>query len=75
MYRELRKFESTRFDISKKAEDEIAKFRIYCKCGHSMLFFPFEKEKKKLCSYCGHYVYYNKKEEFLEKLKGEIKRC
>lgn len=75
MYREIRKFEKNKFSVNKKVEDERTKYTVYCKCGHSVIFFPFEKEKKKICSYCGYYVYYNKKDEFLEKLKGEIKKC
>lgn len=56
------------FKNDSKISSERAKYKIYCKCGHSLVFYPFEKRKKKLCSHCGYYVYLNKKEEFKERL-------
>lgn len=50
-----------------KLESERAKY--YCKCGHSLTIYPMEKRIKKLCSWCGHYVYINKRVEFIDKLK------
>lgn len=57
-----------RMSTSKKILSEREKFKIYCSCGHSMVIFPFEKKNKKLCRYCGKYVYINKQEEFKERL-------
>lgn len=51
-----------------KILEERTKYKIYCKCGHSMIIYPFEHTKKKICSYCGHYLYQNKKEEFKDRL-------
>nr|DAE91238.1 MAG TPA: alpha-aminoadipate carrier protein [Caudoviricetes sp.] len=48
-----------------------------CRCGHSVVIYPFEKRIKKLCSWCGEYVYINEREEFkdkLMKLLGGIKK-
>lgn len=59
-------------NISKKMVEERTKFRIYCDCGHSMVLFPFEHRNKKICSYCGKYVYKNEKEKFKEKLGAKI---
>lgn len=59
-------------NISKKMVEERTKFRIYCDCGHSMVLFPFEHRNKKICSYCGKYVYKNEKEKFKEKLGVKI---
>lgn len=52
-----------------KLETERAKYKYYCKCGHSLTIYPMEKRIKKLCSWCGHYVYINKRVEFIDKLK------
>lgn len=38
-----------------------------CKCGHSV--FVSNKEKKWICSYCGRYVFRDKKDEFMYRLK------
>lgn len=57
-----------KLSTSKKIINEIEEFKIYCSCGHSMVIFPFEKKNKKVCSYCGKYVYTNKQEEFKERL-------
>ena len=51
-----------------KLIEERTKYRIYCKCGHSMVFFPVEHKDRKICSWCGNYVYRNKKIEFINRL-------
>ena len=43
-----------------------------CKCGHRVII-PFDKDKK-LCRWCGRYVFKNKKDEFVYKLKEKIKK-
>lgn len=54
-----------------KIVDEYDKVKIRCKCGHRVIV-PL-KEKKRLCGWCGYWVYRDKKEEFKDKLKGKIK--
>lgn len=44
-----------------------------CKCGHSVVIYPMEHKTRKLCSFCGKYVYINKCEEFKAKLKEKLK--
>ena len=44
-----------------------------CKCGHSVVIYP--KQTKRLCTWCNHYVYRDKKEEFKEKLKNSLKKA
>ncbi len=56
-----------------KLMEERTKYRVYCKCGHSIVFFPVEHKDKKLCSWCGNYVYRNKKIEFINRLNRLLK--
>ena len=57
------------FKNDSKISSERAKYKIYCsKCGHGTVFYPMEHKSKKICSWCGYYVYKDKKEEFKEKL-------
>lgn len=51
--------------------NEIAKNSYPCSCGHKVLM--NYKQNKKLCSWCGRYVYKNKRDEFREKLEEKIK--
>lgn len=45
--------------------------RVLCSnCGHSELMF----HDKCICSWCGSYVYKNKKVEFKEKMKREMRK-
>lgn len=57
-----------KFSTSKKIFEERYEHKVYCSCGHSVVIFPFEHKNKKVCSYCGKYVYKDKKEEFKERL-------
>ena len=52
----------------KKRTDEISKYSYRCKCGHSVVIYPFERRIKKLCSWCGEYVYINEREKFKDRL-------
>lgn len=54
-----------------KYEDELQKYLYMCECGHKVLI-RFD-EVKSLCSWCGNYVYKNKKEEFKDRMKGKLK--
>lgn len=48
-----------------------AVYKVYCSCGHPTFIYPFEKKQKKICTWCGLYVYANKKEEFIDNLRKE----
>ena len=65
----MRNYFSTDF----KLEKERVKYKKYCKCGHSMIFYPMEHKDKKPCSWCGHYVFINKKVEFKYRLNRLLK--
>lgn len=43
-------------------------YQIYCKCGHHTYIYPMEKRNKKICTWCGNYIYIDKKTEFKERL-------
>lgn len=43
---------------------------IKCSCGHSIL----TTKQKTLCTWCGNYVYKDKKLEFEERLKSSLKK-
>lgn len=43
-----------------------------CKCGHTELI--TNKEKKKICSYCGNYIYRDKNLEFKNKMMEVLKK-
>ena len=53
---------------------ETARFRHKCKCGHSVVIYPFEKKDKKICGWCKNYVYISKEAEFKDKLRKEISK-
>lgn len=38
-------------------------------CGRKVSFYSFEKDEKKICDWCGHYVFKNER----AKLKHELK--
>ena len=57
-----------KYDVTQKLEDERAKYKRYCVCGHSIVFPPTSKTNKTICTWCGHFIYKNDKEEFKEKL-------
>ena len=58
------------FSTSDKRLSEMNKYKVYCKCGHSLVFYPMEHRIKKICSWCGYYVYKDRKTEFNERLKN-----
>ena len=51
---------------------ELAKYRKYCKCGHSVIIPDGTDVGKVLCTYCGHYIYKNDKEKFKDKIRRVI---
>ena len=57
-------------EIIKKAS-EMTDHRKICKCGHSI---PMtERTEKTICSWCGNYVFRDKKTEFEYRLKEQCK--
>ena len=42
-----------------------------CDCGHSVFISP--KQKRIICSWCGHYIYKDKKEQFKHDLLKAMK--
>lgn len=63
-----RKYNSSGRKLTKDELDarQYSKYKVKCKCGHTFLMDA--KEKKKLCTHCGHYFYKDKKLEFMERL-------
>ena len=55
----------------KRFANEVAKHKYQCKCGHKV-FIDF-KEEKRICDWCGRYVYKDKKIEFKERLENARK--
>lgn len=52
---------------NKKFIDELSKYRIKCKCGHTL---HITKQRDfKICNFCGRKVYRDSKCEFMDKLK------
>lgn len=56
------------FELESKRLNAYTDARVICKCGHSVLV----EKRRKLCSWCGRFVYKNKKIEFEEKLKRAL---
>lgn len=48
------------------------KIKMKCSCGHSLVIPVFVD--KQVCSWCGHYVYRDKKLEFKENLIKRLRR-
>lgn len=55
-----------------KLAEEATKFSYICQCGHRVVIYPMEHRNKKLCSWCGHYVYVNAKEKFKDELRRKL---
>ena len=53
-----------------KYDDEIQKHSYPCTCGRKVMI-RFD-ETKSLCTWCGKYVYKNKKDEFIDRMKGKV---
>lgn len=51
--------------------EERAKYKVRCKCGHTTTMKP--TTNKRLCTWCGHYIYREKKDEFKDMLLKRIK--
>ena len=54
--------------------NEKRKMKIECpNCRHLVNFYAFEHVQKKICRYCGVYVFKDKKDEFNYKMKQKMK--
>lgn len=51
--------------------NERAKHKVKCKCGHTVSIPSFMN--KKLCTYCGKYIYKEAKDEFKDILLRKLK--
>ena len=62
------------FNHDEKLFKFIADNRVYCKCGHSIVFSP--NTERKLCTNCRYWVYkdIDKQREYDEKVEEEKKR-
>lgn len=48
------------YNIDEKFNRELTKYKIKCKCGHSVLVV----KDKNICSWCGRFIFKDKKAEF-----------
>lgn len=55
----------------KRMTEEYDKVKYKCKCGHRVII--SSKRDKSICSWCGSYVFKDKKREFEYRLKEKIK--
>lgn len=53
-------------------DEDRAKHKRYCYCGHSVVLPDNSKANKVLCTHCGRYIYKNKKEEFKDRLLSSM---
>lgn len=61
------------YSSDSKRFNEVTKYKVYCKCGHGTVFYPMEHKEKKICSWCGYYVYKDKQTEFINRLNRLLK--
>lgn len=54
-----------------KYTEEMTKFKYKCKCGHSVTIPDWVD--KQLCKWCNNYVFKNKKDEDLYRIKEKLK--
>lgn len=55
-----------------KMSDELDKVKYKCKCGRRSVI--HYNEEKTICSWCGRYVFKNKKDEFKYRIKEKMNR-
>lgn len=65
-------YDSMWFRVDSDYLSTLAKVKYRCKCGHKVII-P-AGVKKLLCSWCGHYVFADKKEEFKAKFNEALKK-
>lgn len=54
-----------------KRESKRTESKITCKCGHRIL---MGLEERKVCSWCGNYVFKTKEDEFKYRLEEKMKK-
>ncbi len=60
------------FNHDAKLFNRLEKNRFYCsKCGHTVVMMPITK--KKMCTWCGTWVFRDKREEFKYRVKEGIR--
>ena len=57
-----------------KLIQEKDKYKYYCKCGHHVVIYPFEHIERKLCDWCGYYVYTDPKKQKQYDFKKEMNK-
>lgn len=65
---------SNKLTKEEKLANERTNNTVYCKCGHSIVMYPFERKAEKICRWCGNLVFRDKKAEFEYKLKTTMIR-
>ena len=53
-----------------KFDQERDKYKVMCKCGHKTTMSPMVE--KKLCSWCGNYIFRTPKAEFRYRIKQKL---
>lgn len=56
-----------------KLQNELVKYKRYCRCGHSVIITPTAKYNKVLCSWCNQWIFKNDLEMFKYYLKKLLK--
>lgn len=56
----------------KRLAEEYDKVKYRCRCGHRVII-P-NKIDKNICSWCGNYVFKNKKDEFEYRIKEKLQK-
>lgn len=56
----------------KRLTEEYDKVKYRCRCGHRVII-P-NKIDKNICSWCGNYVFKNKKDEFEYRIKEKLQK-
>ena len=59
------------FNNDKKAFHFYSEQRQYCYCGHSVVI--RHDRQKIICSHCGHWIFKNKKDEFIYRLREKLR--
>ena len=65
----------TQFKAQIKLDEERNKYSYYCpNCGHTVKMYGFEHIDKKICSWCGYYVYKDKEKQKKYDFKRKLKK-
>lgn len=61
------------FQNQLKVDKYIEANRYYCKCGHSLVIKP--TQTRKMCTWCGNWVFRTKLDEFKYRTKEQMNKC